>query len=266
MDGVSATFLGRGSFGETWHVVRRDGTERAVKFILDPRYPQTLLDREVAGLKRVHDPRVVTLHAVSVATLQAGPTRALEFEFVEGGDVAARIATKSWPSPAESLAFLRQVLGGVATMHATDTVHRDIKPSNIALRGGTWSEPVLLDFGLAKQLSVETVTQYPSVMGTYQFMAPEQLRAEPARKLADVWAIGVIAYILLAQQHPFLDGPGTPVTPDQLLAKMAAGPRPLRLSTKRRVTEIVMRLLSFDGYARGSAARAYTDLMEAGDV
>ena len=257
-----ACFLGRGAFGETWRITDSASQTRAVKVVLDDQYPQALLEREVRGLQRVADPRVVTLHEVQTVNLPIGSRPALVFEFVDGGDVAGRIGTQTWPSFAAATAFLRELLGAVTALHAVDTVHRDVKPENVALRGASWSSPVLLDLGLAKLLNVESMTQYPTLMGTLPFMAPEQVRQEPARKAADVWAVGVVAHILLAHEHPFFDDRSRAVLPEEALDRMRAGAKPLPPQVPEATATIVRRLLSFEAHQRGSAARAYRDLEE----
>lgn len=255
----SADFLGRGSFGETWRIARADGP-RAVKVVLDDQYPKRLLDREVRGLQRVRDDRVVALNSVEMLDLPVGKRPALVFEFVDGGDVAGRLQRGQWPTAQEVHAFTRGLLTGVAALHAVDTVHRDIKPENVALRAGAWDTPVLLDLGLAKLLSGESLTQYPALMGTFPFMAPEQVRQEPARKAADVWAVGVVAFTLLARTHPFYDGRNQAVLSADALQRLARGPRPLPGSVPEPLASVVPRLLSFEPHQRGSAARALNDL------
>lgn len=259
-DAMSVTFLGRGSFGETWRVTDHAGVVLAVKVVLNEQYPQVLLEREVRGLQRVTDARVVALQGLRIVDLPSGSRPALVFEFVDGGDVAGRIGSKSWPSFEETHAFLRELLGAVTALHAADTVHRDIKPENVALRGSSWGAPVLLDLGLAKLLNAESLTQYPTLMGTLPFMAPEQVQQEPARKAADVWAVGVVAHVLLAQEHPFFDGRVAAVLADEALSRMRKGPRPLPAGVPDETAGVVRRLLSFEAHQRGSAARAYREL------
>src|SRR4051812_11649715 len=134
---ASASFLGRGAFGETWRI--NDHTDRAlaVKVVLNEKYPQALLEREVGGLLRVTDPRVVALQEVRTVDLAVGARPTLVFEFVDGGDVAGRIGSQAWPSFEDTHVFLQELLGAVAALHTVDTVHRDIKPENVALRGAS---------------------------------------------------------------------------------------------------------------------------------
>lgn len=257
---TSASFLGRGAFGETWRVTDGDGATRAVKIVLDEHYPEALLRREVGGLRRVADARVVALWDVVSVDFSVGSRPALVFEFVDGGDVAGRISSQVWPTFEETHVFLRELLGAVTALHSVETVHRDIKPENVALRGASWMAPVLLDLGLAKLLNAESFTQYPALMGTLPFMAPEQVQQEEARKAADVWAVGVVAHTLLAREHPFFDGQADAVFADDALERMRKGPRRLPEGVPDATATVVRRLLSFEPHERGSAARAYRDL------
>lgn len=257
---TSAAFLGRGAFGETWRVGRPLQGDCAVKIILDEHYPEAYLRREVEGLRRLNDSRVVALQDVAIVDLPMGSRPALVFEFVDGGDVASRIESHEWPTFDEAHTFSRELLGAVTELHAVETLHRDIKPENVALRSGSWTAPVLLDLGLAKLLNAESLTQYPALMGTLPYMAPEQVQQQEARKTADVWAVGVVAHMLLAHEHPFFDGRSTPVLADEALERMRRGPRPLPTGVPETTAAVVRRLLAFEPHERGSASRAYREL------
>src|SRR5690348_78014 len=73
-------------------------------------------------------------------------------EFIDGGSIASRLERGEWPDEREALASAVGVLRGLAAMHAHEIVHRDVKPGNIALRGGDWADPVILDLGLVRDL------------------------------------------------------------------------------------------------------------------
>lgn len=261
VDGVS--FLGRGSFGETW-AVRDDPAgklQRAVKVILDPDYPPALLSREVEGVRRVNHPNVVRFLDHIEIPLSSGKHPALVFEYVPGGDLSAKMATTTFSSE-QVWEFGVGLLGAVTALHETGTVHRDIKPQNIALRGGKIASPVLLDLGLSKMLDGDSVTKYPSLLGTLPFMAPEQVRWEPARKGADVWAVGVVLYLMLSGRHPFFGPRSQAKTTAEALAAFHAGPPPLPGSVPDALRETVLRMLSENAYSRGSAARRLAALTE----
>lgn len=257
----AATPLGRGAFGETWLLEYPDGTRRAGKVILSSTYPTARLAREVEGLRRVNSPHVVTLHETLTVDLARGTRAALVFEYVPGGDVDANLPEGSTRSPADVTCFTQGVLAGLVALHAVDTVHRDIKPANIAVREGDWARPVLLDLGLARVLDRASITAYPALMGTALFMAPEQLRQERARKAADIFAVGVVAYMMLAGRHPFYDGKDNLALTDAVKL-IEAGPAPLPASVPTELAEVVTRLLHPDPADRGSARRGCKDLTD----
>ena len=126
-------------------------------------------------------------------------------EYVSERSMAAWLEADEWPDEKQALLATAGCLRGLAAVHAVDVVHRDVKPGNIALRGDDWATPVLLDLGLVRNLLGETITIYPAALGTVPFMAPEQLRGEPAVRRSDVFAAGVMLFYMLTKRHPFLE-------------------------------------------------------------
>jgi eukaryotic-like serine/threonine-protein kinase len=239
--------LGSGAFGDTW----RFG-DAAIKIICDGSYPPERLKREVDGLSRVSSPNVVRLLDTRSVTLRGQQRPALVFEFIGGDDIAKRIATGRLPSATEGVAFLRGLLAGVEAMHAAETVHRDIKPGNIALRDDDWSRPVLLDLGLSRGAGEATITVYPTLVGTFAYMAPEQLEGQPARKAADLFAVGVTVREVLRGLHPFYDA-GIIYTPADMISRIGQGPHALPAGVPGHVAELLDRLTAEKTGDRGSA-------------
>lgn len=245
--GGPVSLLGCGTFGDTW----RHG-DVAVKIIWDPAYPQARISREVGGLTRVSSPHVVRLLATGTVELGGLQLPTLTFEYVPGGDLATRVRVGDWPTTAQAVALLLGLLTGVHDMHASGTVHRDIKPANIALRDGDWARPVLLDLGLARGMDESTITVYPAQVGTTWYMAPEQLEMRPARKAADLFALGATVRELLGRRHPFYDHSN--YTLAEAAARIAAGARPLPSDVSGPIVELLDRLTSVQEHERGSAA------------
>ncbi|MFF0312921.1 serine/threonine-protein kinase [Streptosporangium sp. NPDC004379] len=244
--GEDVTFLGRGAYGDTW----RSGNT-AVKIICSDDYPEARLKREVEGLSRASSPRVVALLETTVVHLRGANRPALRFEYIAGGDLASLVSQGKWPNPLEAEGLLRGLLEGADALHQARTIHRDIKPGNIALRNGDWTQPVLLDLGLAKQLDGSTITAYPGHIGTYTYMAPEQLQGQRARKAADLWAIGVTVRQMVCQRHPFYHD-GESLTIDQAITRMSQGPISLPEGTSEPVQSVLDRLTAVPEYERGS--------------
>jgi eukaryotic-like serine/threonine-protein kinase len=254
--GENVEFLGRGAFGDTW----RAGPT-AIKIICHDNYPEARLKREVEGLSRVQSPFVVKLLETFSLRLGGVNRPTLRFEYIEGGDLANRITRKIWPTIGEAESLLSGLLTGANALHEKKTIHRDIKPANIVLRDGDWSQPVLLDLGLAKLLDGSTITIYPGHIGTALYMSPEQLRGDRARKASDLWAIGVTIRELINQRHPFYPLNET-LTIDQALQNLSKGPIPLPDEVSVQAASVLDRLTAMREYDRGSTGSNLRRLQE----
>jgi serine/threonine protein kinase len=244
-----ATLLGVGAFGDTWRV-----DDTAVKIICVDGYPADRVAREVDGLRRVDSEHVVKLLDTGRVELGGKARATLTFEYVEGGDLAGRISDGERPPALQARGLLQGLLMGVRDMHAADgTVHRDIKPPNVALRGGDWEDPVLLDLGLAKSNTETTVTVYPGFLGTAFYMAPEQLKGQRAKKAADLFAVGVTVRHAITGEHPFYDMAGS-YTYAELDALTQQPPRPLPTELDDDVREVLDILVSYPQHARRSVS------------
>lgn len=256
---TTVRFLGRGTFGETWAFTNGSDT-RVVKVLLDPTISSKRVSREITSLTRVSSPNVVRLLDVNVITLSLRPRLALIFEYIDGGDVWSLIQHGRWPSEDEARKFSEGCLRGLVALHDQEIVHRDIKPQNIALRGGDWTRPVLLDLGLGRLLDESTLTMYPQAVGTAAYMAPEVVEARPAGKGSDLWSLGIVLHLLLEHQHPFYRDPTEVLDEDEAYRRLTSGATPLPASVREPLTTVVPRFLSVVRYERGSAARALREV------
>lgn len=252
----TARHLGSGAFGETWQITTGQNVE-AVKIILQADYPLARLEREAEGLRRGRGcPHVVELIEVARAPLGGADRAYFRFEYVPGGDAGHPLAEGRWPDHAEQLSFARGVLVGLAALHDADSVHRDVKLENIALRNASWADPVVLDLGLVRLLDGSSLTIYPAIMGTLAYMAPEQLREERARKAADLWALGIITYLLAEHRHPFYGPWDQRVGHDEALALLEGGLARPPQQAPPVLTELIEKWLDPQIYQRGSARSA----------
>jgi len=253
--------LGAGTFGTTFRVARGDD-EYALKVIHYPNMPPHLWDREIAALEAVEHPNVVAFREAGRFRVDGQEYPYIECEYIDGGTVAAAIAASKRPaSEAEMREFLTGMLAGVAEIHQLGIIHRDIKPANVALRDADWGQPVLLDFGLSKMVDGTTYTSYPALQGTVPYMAPEQLRLDPARTRSDLFAVGAVAYEAGTGMHPFgwgVDAHSTQELHERI--KSVPPPEPSGPPWAEDTARVVMRLLSFNGHQRLSVERALRDL------
>jgi WD40 repeat protein len=196
--------LGRGGMGVVYHA-RQTRLNRpcALKMILAGAHAvaeeASRFLREAEAIARLQHPNIVQIHHIG----EADGLPFFELEYVDGGGLVQQLDGTPW-TPERAARLIGTLAGAMAVVHRLGIVHRDLKPANILLAAdGT---PKIVDFGLAKALGTESgLTQSESVMGSPQYMAPEQAcgwtkRAGPP---ADVYALGAIFYELLTGRPPF---------------------------------------------------------------
>jgi tetratricopeptide (TPR) repeat protein len=207
--------LGRGGMGSVWLARRSDGRYQgraAVKLLnlalLDP-VGTARFTREGSLLARLTHPHIAGL--IDAGVSPAGQPF-LVLEYVEGVPIDRHCREHGLGLP-ERLALFRQVLDAVGHAHANLVVHRDLKPSNILVTPD--GSVKLLDFGIAKLLEGDgledaALTVEGGASFTPEYAAPEQARGEPVTTATDVYALGVLLYLLLSGRHPTLrDGHAT---------------------------------------------------------
>ncbi|MCA9658817.1 MAG: serine/threonine protein kinase [Myxococcales bacterium] len=157
------------------------------------------LHREASAARRISHPNVVRLHDIG----EEGGLLFLSMEFVDGESLHQRLTRLGRPmTPAELRPLLAMLCDGLAAAHAAGVVHRDLKPANILIdRGG---QVKLIDFGIARMAHVDGMTATGMVIGTAEYMAPEQIRGGGIDARTDIYALGVIAFQALTGQPPFV--------------------------------------------------------------
>jgi serine/threonine protein kinase len=150
---------------------------------------------------RIHRSLVHANIAECYELVTVGSTPCLVMEFLGGDSLAGRLQRRGRLSPADALALAAAIARGVAHAHDHGVVHRDIKPANVrAAADGTMK---LLDFGIARTAESSGLTAAGKVIGTPQYLSPEQLLGETATPASDVWALGVLLYEAVTGIAPF---------------------------------------------------------------
>jgi len=249
--------IGRGGMGEV-HLVEdtRSGVRRALK-VVHPRLASdplltARLRREARAIARLDHPGIVRL--VDAGQLGEDGRPFLVMELVEGESLASLLQREGPLSIARVRSLLAQLVDAVAHAHARGVVHRDLKPENLILVSNAGGERLkVLDFGVAKIIvpdAGQSVASTPlgSVVGTVEYMAPEQLRGEALDGRVDVYAIGCIAYALLVGEPPFV---GRRI--EVIHAKMSAhpaSPRDRRADVPAGLARVVLTCLRTDASLR----------------
>uniref|UniRef100_A0A8P4KCE7 calcium/calmodulin-dependent protein kinase n=1 Tax=Dicentrarchus labrax TaxID=13489 RepID=A0A8P4KCE7_DICLA len=197
--------LGKGAFS----VVRRcikisSGQEYAAKIIntkkLSARDHQKL-EREARICRLLKHPNIVRLHD----SISEEGFHYLVFDLVTGGELFEDIVAREYYSEADASHCIQQILESVHHCHVNGIVHRDLKPENLLLASKLKGAAVkLADFGLAIEVQGDQQAWF-GFAGTPGYLSPEVLRKDPYGKPVDMWACGVILYILLVGYPPFWD-------------------------------------------------------------
>ncbi|XP_052463451.1 calcium/calmodulin-dependent protein kinase type II subunit beta isoform X37 [Carassius gibelio] len=197
--------LGKGAFS----IVRRcvklcTGQEYAAKIIntkkLSARDHQKL-EREARICRLLKHPNIVRLHD----SISEEGFHYLLFDLVTGGELFEDIVAREYYSEADASHCIQQILEAVLHCHQMGVVHRDLKPENLLLASKCKNAAVkLADFGLAIEVQGEQQAWF-GFAGTPGYLSPEVLRKEAYGKPVDIWACGVILYILLVGYPPFWD-------------------------------------------------------------
>ncbi len=154
--------------------------------------------REARTAARLSHPYIVPIHAVD----EVAGFVFIVMAYVDGGTLAQRLAAHG-PLPAHDVTrIMREVAWALAYAHAQGIVHRDIKPANILLERGT-GRAMVADFGIARLTETSGDTAVGMVLGTPEFMSPEQATAEELDGRSDLYALGVVAYLALTGTLPF---------------------------------------------------------------
>ena len=252
--------LGYGGMA-TVHLARelKHGRVVAIK-VLRPELAQAVgadrFLREISIAANLQSPYILPL-------LESGEADGLLYyvmPFVEGESLRSRLAAQGALAPSETMRLLRDIVDGLAHAHRHGVVHRDMKPDNVMIAE---RHALVVDFGVAKAMSNATdhhdLTSIGISLGTPAYMAPEQALADPRiDHRADIYAVGVIAYEMLAGKPPF-SGPPQAV----LSAHITSEPPPLvtvRPDVPPAIAAIVAKCLEKDPDARFQTA---DDLLQA---
>jgi tetratricopeptide (TPR) repeat protein len=252
--------LGAGGMGTVYAARRLAlGDVVAIKTVLpglDNQETRRRFLREAQAAASIRHPNVIQVFDFASGTSSREGPPYLVMELVEGPTLAEELRSKGPLAIARGLRVFGELCAAVEAGHRRGVVHRDLKPGNVMLAQHDAGEAVkVLDFGIAK---LETpggdapITQDGAVLGTFQYLAPEQLRGDPANAESDVWALGVILYEALTGKLPFFGN-----NPAATLFAIAAGThtpaRTVRPEIPQEIDDAIERALQNDPHKRPDA-------------
>ena len=267
--------LGEGGMGQVYlaeHV--KMGRRSAVK-VMHPALmhdPDAIgrFNREASNASRINHAHVASIYDFGESPTAGGePLVYLAMEYVEGEPLTAIIERQGALPPSRVATLVRQVADALAAAHDLGIVHRDLKPDNImvarARDGGDWVKVV--DFGVAKAAvgDGQKVTRTGLVVGTPQYMSPEQLAGDPLDGRSDVYALGLVAFNMLTGTLPF----PSETAQESMIMRLTERPRTLgemraQVAWPAAVQAVMDRALARDVRARyATAPELARDLAEA---
>ena len=234
-----------------------------------------LMHDETTGRRFINEARAASRlnHPHSLSVIDFGHVETgqpyMVMEYLRGRDLQRVVEEEGPLSFARIVDILLQLLDALSEAHEMEIIHRDLKPENIVIEpvraGGDYVKVV--DFGLAKIMNARqdmAITATGTVCGTPDFMSPEQCRGDKLDARSDLYAVGVILFVLLTGQVPFV---ATTPTQALLLHLTAPAPDPRKVAPGRLIPEelavIALKALEKKPEGRFSTARAFAEALDA---
>ncbi|MGH7537631.1 MAG: serine/threonine-protein kinase, partial [Gemmatimonadales bacterium] len=245
--------LGRGGMGIVY-LAREVRLDRPVALKLLPPVlaarpgPRERFLREARTAAKLSHPNIIPIHAVD----EIGDFVYFAMAYVEGETLSERVRRRGPLGASDAARVLREVAWALGYAHGQGVIHRDVKPDNIILETAT-GRALVADFGIAGQVSGAAALDGGEVIGTPEFMSPEQALGEQVDAKSDLYALGVVGFFTLSGRLPFQGA-----KPTEVLAKQVTeAPRPLGEvagGTPRRLAQTIDRCLAKERDERPESA------------
>lgn len=208
-------FVGKGGMGEVYEAADQElGGHVALKTLRpelneDPEF-LSRFRREVQLARQVTHPNICRVFDVGHEIRQGQGMAFLTMEFLDGDTLATLLRRRGRLPLAEALPLVQQLAAGLTALHEKGIIHRDFKPGNVLVTQSSTGGPraVISDFGLARAMEQEpsSLSRAGQVLGTPDYMAPEQLLGEPVTSATDIYALGLVMYEMVTGAKAFPGG------------------------------------------------------------
>lgn len=211
-------------------------------------------EREVSSIIKIHHPNVVRIQEAGLL----GECHYIAMEYISGTNLK-KVAQKNNPL---SISFIHktitQSVQGIFAAHVNNIIHRDIKPTNILI--SKQKVVKITDFGVAKDLDCQALTQTGTVLGTPGYIAPEQSRGDRIDKRSDIYSLGITLYFLLTGATPFQGKTAIDIMLKSLESHIP-DPRDLRKDAPLYMCELVKKMTQKEPIDRYQSLREVLDIL-----
>ena len=253
--------IGSGGMADVWLAEDTELDRKVAIKILHDRFAQDKefvqrFQREAQSAAGLQHPNVVGIFDRG----QFGDTYFIAMEYVDGPSMKDLV--KGGMSPNDAIDFTRQILNAARFAHRKGIVHRDLKPQNVLIDDEGRAR--VADFGIARAGENSDITATGSVMGTAQYISPEQAQGKPTTPRSDIYSIGVILYEALTGRVPF-EGESAVAVALKQVSEAPRRPSAINPNVPPALDAVVMRALAKDPDARFKDADAFLKALDAAE-
>ena len=202
----------------------------------DPQFVERFR-REASAAAGLNHPNIVAVYDRG----EADGSYYIVMEYLKGPDLKQVIRGRAPLSALESIDNAQQILAALGAAHRSDVVHRDVKPQNVLVAEDGHLK--VTDFGIARAGAESDMTEAGSVIGTAQYLSPEQARGDDVTAASDCYSVGIVLYEMLTGRVPFDGGPPVAVAMKQITDEPVS-PRIVEPSVPRELEAVVLRALA----------------------